>query len=278
MKIMSFSELYTMDYNMSSLIAMNQNWREKKLFVMSSPRPTNALLLFCGCEGMFHSYDGKTLEVPCGSLFYIPAGSKYRWNFTHVGKDAVSTMLFEFLLTNEQGETIEIGESAGIIKISSAELYRDLFRSLVVEFQRPVRSAARIKAASYSLVAEVSGEDRKNCSMNSNIQCIYKGIKHLEEDPKQSKSIKEIAEMCNVSVNYFERLFKEYAGCTPTQYRLQRKLDRAKLMLRNEVLTVQQVAYELNFDDPAYFCRVFKKICGCTPMEYRNYGKESVNI
>lgn len=50
---------------------------------------------------------------------------------------------------------------------------------------------------------------------------------------------------------------------------LQKKIDRAKLLLLNEMLDVQQIAFELNYDDCGYFCRIFKKMCGCTPGEYR---------
>lgn len=271
MKIGSFYELYSLDFNMSCLIAMNQSWKEKQNFIMTNPRPTNALLFFCGCRGVYEMLDGTSLDVPKGSMFYIPAGSRYRWTFVDAEAEDVSTILFEFVLTDNDGERIQIGESAGVVDVVSAEPYVKLFRSLVSEFQRPVYSYARIKAASYSLIAEVSKGDRKNFRNDSKIQCIYEGIKHLEDDPKQIKSVKEIAAMCNVSVNYFERLFKEYAGCTPTQYRLQKKIEKAKFLLRTEFLTVQQIAYELNFEDSAYFCRIFKKVCGYTPSEYRKY-------
>lgn len=261
-----------MDFNMSELIAMNQKWSDRGCFTMSRPRPTNALLLFCGCRGTYEGSDGTVIEVPKGSLFYIPANSTYRWTFTE--NEEISTMLFEFVLNDAAGDRIQVGNCAGIINSGRFELYKDLFRSLVFEFSRPVRTYARVRAAAYSLMAEISGEDRKNYNIRGNIRCIYKGIKYLEEDPQQDKSIREIADMCNVSVNYFERLFRDYAGCTPTQYRIQRKIENAKLLLRNDVLTVQQISYELNFEDPAYFCRIFKKLCGYTPLEYRSYYKK----
>ena len=92
---------------------------------------------------------------------------------------------------------------------------------------------------------------------------------YIMDNLSRKMSIKEIADMCNMSVGYFERLFKEYAGVTPTLYRIQKKMQRAKLLLSNETLNIDQIAFQLGFEDTAYFCRVFKKQNGCTPTEYR---------
>ena len=91
----------------------------------------------------------------------------------------------------------------------------------------------------------------------------------------QERSISEIARMCNVSVNYFERLFKEYSGVTPAKYRLIGKINRAKLMLETSFLSVEQISLELNFSDSAYFCRIFKKNVGMTPTQYRKAHGEA---
>ena len=269
-KINSFSDLFLMDYNISNIIAINQMWNSGTNFTMSNPRPTNAFLFFNGCDAKyFDRMTGKQIYIPQGSLFYIPAGSIYSWTMLNTSPERISTILFEFLLFDIQGNPIQIGDHAVILEITSFELYKDLFKSMVSEFSKPVPVASRIKSSAYYLLASVSGEGRKKHINNEKISCIYPGIQYLEEDPKQSKNIKEIAAMCNMSVNYFERLFKEYAGCTPNQYRLQHKIDRAKLLLANETLNIQQVSNELGFDDCAYFCRVFKKMCGNTPSEYR---------
>ena len=91
-----------------------------------------------------------------------------------------------------------------------------------------MRSYARIKAAVYSLLATTSKAGRKKGITSGKTQIIYKGIKYLEEDPLQEKSIAEIAQMCNIGTNYFERLFKEYSGYSPTNYRLLKKIEKAK--------------------------------------------------
>lgn len=257
---------------------MNQKWSNESKFTMKNPRSTNAFLLFSGCSALYNDLDNnKSIKVPRESLFYIPANSRYSWTFFNEQNNDISTKLFEFVLTDINGIHIHIEKNGDVIETPNFELYKEFFNLLILEYSKPLASSARIKAIAYSLLSSIAGEGRSNHISEVNMSCIYQGIKYLEDDPEQSKSINEIAAMCNVSVNYFERLFKEYAGCTPSKYRLKKKIAHAKLLLTNETLSIQQVAFELHFEDCAYFCRIFKKMCGCTPSEYRrNYKNLSV--
>ncbi len=268
--VKSFSVLNSLDYNLSRICAMNQNWVNSNTFLMDSPRSTNALLLFCNSDAVFENLKTKeVISVPCKSLFFLPAGSCYKWTFSPDENENISTTLFEFLLNDDNGDCINIGEDAKILDTSNFKLNNILFQNIISELAKPDYSFPKIKAHAYSLISSISARYNENHISSGNIRCIYPGIKYLREDPLQEKSVREIAALCNVSINYFEKLFKEYAGCSPSQYRLLKKIDKAKLLLATESLTIGQIAYELDFDDCAYFCRVFKKLCGCTPSQYR---------
>ena len=271
MRFTGFSAIYSAEYNINKIFAMHQFWNTNQQFSMNNPRPTNALLLFSGCSARFFDNETKSIiTIPKGSLFYIPAGATYSWTFLESDPENVSTALFEFLLTDANGNNIEIGDRAEILEVSENNLYGDLFNSIVLEFSRPVISGAGVKAAAYNIIGLLSGEGRANKINNVKTRIIERGINYLETDPNQAKSIKEIAKMCNVSINYFERLFKEYSGVTPSAYRIQKKLQKAKLLLANDTLNIDQISLRLGFEDTAYFCRLFKKQNGCTPTEYRN--------
>lgn len=265
-----FFKLHTQDYNISEIFAMNQRWGNNQEFVMKIPRPTNALLFLDNCSALHkNNINGKTICVPTRSVFFIPAGSEYSLTFLSETLK-VSTKLCEFNITDLYNNTISIGNDAEIIEESNTEIYKLLFDKVIYEFSKPIRSPFQIKSAAYSLLANISSAGQKKYVLKEKMMCIYPGIKYLEQDPEQSMQISEIARMCNVSTNYFERLFKEYAGCSPTEYRLERKIERAKLLLSNKFLNIEQIAEQLNFNDSAYFCRVFKSKCGYTPTQYRH--------
>ena len=97
---------------------------------------------------------------------------------------------------------------------------------------------------------------------------IYDGIHYIENDALQALSIAQIADMCHVSESYFRKTFKRYSGYSPTEYRLNRKIERAKELLLTNEMTVSEVAEELNFKNIYYFSRIFTKKTGIAPKKY----------
>jgi AraC-like DNA-binding protein len=49
----------------------------------------------------------------------------------------------------------------------------------------------------------------------------------------------------------------------------QRKLERAKELLRVSAMTVKQIALSSGFNDDNYFCRYFRRKVGSSPMTFR---------
>ncbi|MDE6337514.1 MAG: helix-turn-helix transcriptional regulator, partial [Muribaculaceae bacterium] len=81
--------------------------------------------------------------------------------------------------------------------------------------------------------------------------------------------VEELAKDACMSPGHFIRLFKEELGCTPTQFLIDRKIMKAKLMLASESIMMKEIAYRLGYEDVSYFTRLFKKHVGITPSLYR---------
>lgn len=268
-----FAGIYHTEYSVTDLFAMRQEWRSGERFVMANARPTDALLLFSDADAVCEQRGVPPIAIRRGSLVHIAAGSVYGWYFGKEGDDRPQiTLLFEFSLYGSDGNRIPVGDGVRILTSEHTGLFENGFGRLIEEFSRPVSVPAALRAAAYELLAAVSGmEYGARQSGRTDTALIAAGIRYLEEDPVQDKSIREIAAMCGVSVNYFERLFLSYAGQTPSEYRTKRRLDAACRMLRTDMLPVERIAEKLGYYDSAYFCRVFRKHTGMTPGEYRRY-------
>lgn len=91
----------------------------------------------------------------------------------------------------------------------------------------------------------------------------------IDYSSQQNLTVKDIADKLHYSVNYVIRTFKDEYGCTPAQYYLQRKTELAKLFLRTNDETVNEISEKLHFVDQHYFSNAFKRQTGMTPSEYR---------
>lgn len=261
--------LYAADYQLTALFGLAQYWHDKKSFFMTKPRPTHALLLFAGCDAVYEETDGARISVPRGSLFFLSAGSQYLWSFSNTKAGEVSTLLLEFSLTDEGGAPFSLSESSQVLFHTPSDTVTRLLEEAVKELSAPTPIPARAKAKVYALLAEIAGEGRTQGAGSGRLATIKKSIRYLEEDPSQALPIADVAALSNVSVNYFERLFKDYAGVTPAEYRAARRIERAQRLLLETFLTVGEIAFSLGFEDEAYFCRFFKSRTGISPGAYR---------
>ena len=272
MKTEGFSSLYTTDYNLTDLFAMRQHWKAKRSFTMHAPRRTAALLYFCGCGGRY-CVKGKTFTVPKGAVVYIPQGSVYNTDFLEREGEGPDTVLVEFSLADPKGNHFEVEREITVLP-SVDPGTEQLFFETVEEQALAAYCPTALKSSVYRLVNRLARAERHRAAPHPRFRAIAAGIAYLETDPKQEKSMREVAEMCFVSDAYFRRLFKEYAGVTPMEYRLRARMEYAKQLLGSGGMTAAEVAAELGFADPAYFNRVFKKCCGIAPGTYRKKLQE----
>ena len=56
---------------------------------------------------------------------------------------------------------------------------------------------------------------------------------------------------------------------TPNDYIRQLRMTAAAELLKDERLTVAEIAYKVGFDDQYYFSKAFKQYFGMPPTKYR---------
>lgn len=98
---------------------------------------------------------------------------------------------------------------------------------------------------------------------------VQKAIIKIESDLTADLSLSAMAELNNVSTNYFSGLFKKETGQTLTDYVNIKRIKLAKHLLKTTNLQIQTIAQHCGILDYRYFSKMFKKYEGKTPKEYR---------
>jgi AraC-like DNA-binding protein len=82
-------------------------------------------------------------------------------------------------------------------------------------------------------------------------------------------SVMVLARACGQSTKHFSRAFCQSIGLPPHQWLLQRRVDKAKQLLRDSRSPLADVAVDCGFADQSHFTRVFTRAVGISPGQWR---------
>lgn len=101
---------------------------------------------------------------------------------------------------------------------------------------------------------------------------IYKKIVRskifIDDNHEKPLDLNAISREACISKYHYLRLFKTIYNKTPYQYLLERKIDKAKELLKND-LPVTDVCFHLGFESAASFSKLFKNFMGQSPRDYK---------
>ena len=83
-------------------------------------------------------------------------------------------------------------------------------------------------------------------------------------------TMKDIAAKYHVSPSYLSTLFKKTYGISPNEYIMNKRMTKAKDLLRVfPPINIKQISSLTGYSDPYYFSRLFKMSVGMSPTQYR---------
>ncbi len=82
-------------------------------------------------------------------------------------------------------------------------------------------------------------------------------------------TVEEMSTMVGYSPSRFYHLYKSFYGVSPTSDLINARLEKAKELLLDTQITVNEIAEHLGYANTVHFIRQFKARVGATPTEYR---------
>lgn len=94
-------------------------------------------------------------------------------------------------------------------------------------------------------------------------------VQMVREAPARGFEVATLAEGAGYSPDYFARVFQRIYGTTPKRFFVGERMERARNLLANTSLGIEQIAAELGYADVFFFSRQFKQFTGAAPTRWR---------
>ena len=94
-------------------------------------------------------------------------------------------------------------------------------------------------------------------------------VSYLAEHYQEDLTLDAVSRELSMSASSVRRMLQRETGKSFQQCLVTLRMERACTLLKESILSINEVAYSSGFHDALYFRRAFKKCFGLTPSEYR---------
>lgn len=112
-------------------------------------------------------------------------------------------------------------------------------------------------------------QEQNSFLMALNDKRISKALQLMHDTPSDPWTIENLASEIGMSRAAFAKRFRELVGQTMFGYLSQLRIQRAKEMLKNTKITVDDIALNVGYESERAFSKTFGKYVGMTPKQYR---------
>jgi len=114
------------------------------------------------------------------------------------------------------------------------------------------------------------GEQPGAQTINSSVQ-FSAILTYIRANCAENLKAQEVAKQYSLSYSYLSKLFKNVLHMSFKEYLLFLRIAKAERLLRDESLSISQIAVDTGFVYASYFIEQFKRVKGETPGAYRSF-------
>lgn len=224
-------------------------------------RPSHGLAINKAGDKTYTFSDGKKLTVKENDIIYLPKYSNYTVKSKEIGDcyainfDLDEDITFEpFIMNvknfNEITERFRIANKIWGLKKTGYIL--------------------KCKAELYNIIYQLRWEYFSEYFPTKKLEIIRPAVDYIHENySKEHISVEWLSKMCNITPEYFRKIFKSFYGSSPIEYINNLKITLAKELLESNMYSVTEAAIRAGYTEMSHFSRKFKSLTGISPSEYK---------
>ena len=213
------------------------------------------------------------ITIPENTLHGLEAGKAVKGKVL-----TLSTSFLENFFSNSPHALLELSSTKIITefgKLNSFDATRFFVDNLFVEMNEDLPEKKMVLQCYFNLLLSLTyrllkrNSEKLTVPDSRNTRYFRNFQKSVKQSYTPMKSIKEYARELNITSVHLNRICQATVGKPALQIVHDFLILEAERFLKHTDLHVSEIAYRLNFDDPAYFSRFFKKYAGASPKQYR---------
>lgn len=93
-------------------------------------------------------------------------------------------------------------------------------------------------------------------------------VEYMYQNVYKNLTLNNLATIANMSASQFRMLFKKETAQSVMDFFTNLKIEQAKILIRENIYSFDEIAQMLNYSSSSYFSRQFKQKTNMTPTEY----------
>jgi AraC-like DNA-binding protein len=106
---------------------------------------------------------------------------------------------------------------------------------------------------------------------------LARALAAIHAQPAAPWSVESLGQAAGMGRTAFAERFRSVVGQTPKQYVTGWRIQRARQLLSESRLSIDQVAEQAGYESAASFSRVFKRVTGTSPGGYRDHRRVTMS-
>ena len=232
--------------------------------VVHRNRANHGLALHIGGDKIYRFEGGPSLPVRTNDIIFMPKDSNYDVSSSEPG--ACYAINFDI--------TGPVSFAPFVFSPKNVNTILDHFKTAEKIWKKKnISFELKCKAELYNILYALQKDFFLSYVPTEKIKLIEPAVEYIHKNyTKEPLQVASLAEMCNITPEYFRAVFKSIYGTSPILYINNLKITYAKELLSSNLYPVTEVAFASGFNDTSHFSREFKKVTGYAPSQFKKQG------
>ena len=213
-----------------------------------------------------YRYENRSVVLEKNKVLIIPPGKAYRFETVEGCPYCKNVLFINGINLPAVASTLGF-EKIVQLKLPDLDAVERIFREIdVLMADGGEKNLPQLTGKSLELLQYLGGF----VDVPDNSMLLFNLIKgYIGNNFSKDFELKMLADEFKISIRTINRLFQKNAGTTPLHYRQQCRFTAACELLRQNDLSIKEIADKLGFCNQFHFSREFTRLAGISPRSWR---------